>query len=299
MSDEGWIPLYARMSDKGAAEFTRLTPGVPPWMRESLWEWLRKRISIQMRSSRGSGEVYYDPQAQVIREIERLCRIDVKWVGNGSDYSDRLEGSYLLRTCLYGSEDAFLTAVDLQLSRGNEISADELEVILADSASEWRVGEMNGRRALVERIDQTVQQAAETLTKQGTRAGQLLADAWMHAFSMHRDPSAAYRCSVRATEAAAGPVLTPADPRPSLGKMIPALRDGIDKWAFAFIVDSTVEPKAVLLQMMQLLWTNEYSRHVDASPDMPLHVSQKEAESAVILALTLASWFTSGAISRR
>jgi hypothetical protein len=97
-------------------------------------------------------------------------------------------------------------------------------------------------------------------------------------------------------EASAGPVLTPDDPRPSLGKMIAALRDGKDKWDFTFTVDSTVNPKDVLLQMMQLLWTNEYSRHVDADPTAPLHVSQPEAESAVVLALTLVNWFVSGAI---
>jgi hypothetical protein len=113
---------------------------------------------------------------------------------------------------------------------------------------------------------------------------------------MERNPSASYRCSVRAVEAAAGPVLTPSDPRPSLGKMNAALRDGMSKWHFTFKMESSVAPKNVLLQMMQLLWTNEYSRHVDADSAIPLHVSQKEAESAVILALTLVSWFTSGAI---
>ena len=70
----------------------------------------------------------------------------------------------------------------------------------------------------------------------------------------------------------------------------------MDKWTFTFTVDSAVEPKKVLLEMMQLLWTNEYSRHVDVDPTMPLHVSQEEAESAVVLALTLANWFSSGAI---
>jgi len=38
---EDWKPLYARTSESGATEFTRLYPGVPQWMRESLWGWLR------------------------------------------------------------------------------------------------------------------------------------------------------------------------------------------------------------------------------------------------------------------
>jgi hypothetical protein len=204
----------------------------------------------------------------------------------------------MLRNVLYENDIAFLTAVDLHLSR---VSDPEdlavLEQILSEAASEWRVGQLDSKPALVKRIDETVQLAAEETARQGTRPGRLLADAWRHAFSMQRDPSASYRSSVRAVEAAAGPVLTPADPRPSLGKMITALRDGMGKWNFAFTVDSTVSPKDVLLQMMQLLWTNEYSRHVDADPATPLHVNQAEAESAVVLALTLVNWFTAGAVT--
>jgi hypothetical protein len=294
-SGDARVPFYARASDDGAQEFVRLHSGVPAWMRESLWEWLRKEIGNRKNSSDG---FYWDPNVTKIREIERICRIDTRWEGRGSDYSRRLEGQEMLRGALYANASAFLTAVDLEVSRANESSREILELVLSDSASEWRVGDLDGRPALVKRIDETVQQAAEDLARQGTRAGKLLADAWRHAFSMHRDPSASYRCSVRAIEAAAGPVLTPADPRPSLGKMNVALRDGMGKWSFAFTVDSGVDPKNVLLEMMQLIWTNEYSRHVDADPDVPLHVSQGEAESAVVLALTLVNWFVSGAIRR-
>jgi hypothetical protein len=290
----GWTPLYGRASEAGAAEFVRLYPGVPRWMRESLWEWLAAHISsFQYRS----GEGYWDPSPAQIREIERICRIDIGWPG-GSNYSDRLVGASSLRVALYENDIAFLTAVDLHLSRVTDHGDSQvLEQTLSEAASEWRVGELNFKPALVKRIDDTVQHAAEELARKGTRPGSLLADGWRHAFSMQRDPSASYRCSVRAVEAAAGPILTPADPRPSLGKMIPALRDGMGKWTFAFTVDSAVEPKNVLMQMMQLLWTNEYSRHVDTDPMTPLHVSQAEAESAVVLALTLVNWFTSGALT--
>lgn len=105
------------------------------------------------------------------------------------------------------------------------------------------VGQVGSVPGLVKRIDDTVQAAAEEIARQGTRSGKLLADAWRQAFSMQRDPSASYRCSVRAVEAAAAPVLTPKDPRPSLGKMITTLRDSMQKWKFAFSVDSAVEPR--------------------------------------------------------
>lgn len=290
-----WTPLYSRVSEAGATEFARLYPGVPGWMRESLWEWLGAHISTYRRGPSGPG--YWDPDSSQIREIERFCRIDIGWAG-GATYSGHLEGANLLRAALYKNEMAFLTAIDLHLSRVTDPEDSKvLERVLSEAASEWRVGEVSSKPGLVKRIDETVQHAAEETAKQGTRPGQLLADAWRLSYSRQRDPSASYRSSVRAVEAAAGPILTPVDPRPSLGKMITALRDGMDKWTFAFTVDSTVEPKNVLMQMMQLLWTNECSRHVDADPNAPLHVSQAEAESAVVLALTLVNWFTSGAIT--
>lgn len=293
-SSEDWVPLYARISESGISEFTRLNPGVPVWMRESLWEWLRERIGhYRMASPRSS---YFVPYSSLMRELERICRIDTGWPG-GEEYGTLMEGLRALRQTLYENEIAFLTAVDFRLSRVNDTGViDQLATILSEAGSEWRVGAIGPQYGLVKRIDDTVQRAAEEVASKGTRAGRLLAGAWRHAFSMQRDPSASYRCSVRAVEAAAGPVLTPRDPRPSLGKMIPALRDGMQKWNFAFTVDSAVDPKNVLLQMMQLLWTNEYSRHVDSDPATPLHVSQEEAESAVVLALTLVNWFTSGAV---
>jgi hypothetical protein len=291
---EDWAPLYARTGEIGAKEFARLNSGVPPWLRESLWQWLQERICRYHSTGGGTLAV---PYPAAIREIERLCRIDTQWSG-GTSLGDLVDGLHMLRQALYSNEMAFLTAVDLLIPKvADTPTLDALQLILNDAGSEWRVGEVGSHYGLVKRIDETVQRAAEEIVRQGTRPGNLLADAWRHAYSMHPDPSASYRCSVRAVEAAAGPVLTPKDPRPTLGKMIATLRDGMQKWKFAFTVDSAVDPKGVLLQMMQLLWINEYSRHVDADPSTPLHVSQREAESAVVLALTLVNWFTSGAVA--
>ncbi|MDX3576455.1 hypothetical protein [Streptomyces sp. FL07-04A] len=189
--------------------------------------------------------------------------------------------------------------MDLALSE-LEVGSSEcraLEATLEEAASAWRVGLVAGKPGLVERIDATVQLAAETTGALDVRAGRLLADAWKHAFSMHRDPSAAYRYAVRAVEAAAAPVISPKDTLPTLGKMISAFRSKPDKWNFAFKVDSATDPKMVVLGMMQILWTNEYTRHVDPDVQAPLHVSQEEAESAVVLALSLVNWFASGAIT--
>jgi hypothetical protein len=293
-----WVPFYARETEAGATAFDSLFPGVPAWMRESLWGWLNQRLSRPMRSS-ARGSFYWDPDPESIREVERICRVDSGWDGSAQSFSSRVDGLQSLRAMLYKDEKAFLTAVDFHLSRTTDAQdIQELERILEDSSSKWRVGQVDSRPALVERVDRTVQQVAEQTAGSAGRSGRLLAEAWRHAFSMQRNPSSAYRCAVRAVEASAAPIFTPTDPQPSLGKMSAALRDSMAKWRFAFTVDSKVDPKEVLLGMMQLPWTNDYARHIDADPDVPLNVSQQEAESAVILALTLINWFTSGAVAR-
>lgn len=298
-STEAWMPFYARASEKGISEFECLFPGVPNWMRESLWVWLRKRLVRWVYSQRSTDGGYADPEIAKIREVERICRIDSKWDGLGRTYTERLRGLEFLRAALYADDTAFLTAVDFHLSSTTDAAmVKELEATLEESSSKWRVGKIGSRNGLVERVDETVQRAADDLIRRNERPGRLLAEGWKHAFSMQRNPSSAYRCAVRAVESAAASILIPADPQPSLGKMITAFRDGMDKWQFTFTVDSKINPKSVLMQMMQLLWTNDYARHIDADPMAPLNVSQAEAESAVVLALTLTNWFVSGAVTR-
>ncbi|MFI9393327.1 hypothetical protein ACIG53_20845 [Streptomyces bauhiniae] len=301
MTDKEWRPFYARLSEDGATSFIRLNEGVPEWLRESLWEWLSARMKVYVRESSGfRGTVgHHTPVTDKLRRAERVGRISTGWTGSGSYHDDRVRGLTALRKALYENADAFLTVVDLELSELEPTGTpcERLEYLLEESASAWRVGTVAGRPGLVARIDKTVQLAAESTEALDARAGKLLADAWRHAFSMQRDPSSAYRYAVRAVEAAAGPVLSPNDSLPTLGKMISALRSKPEKWDFSFTVDSAVEPKVVLLSMLQMLWTNEYTRHVDPDVNAPLHVSQREAESAVVLALTLVNWFASGAIS--
>lgn len=163
-----------------------------------------------------------------------------------------------------------------------------LGVLLEQGRSAWRVGP-GGQ--LVERIVPAVEQAAEQQFGRG-RAGQLLLEAWLAAYGTSRNPSHAYRLAVRAVEAASIPTVLPKDPSATLGKVIAALRGAPAKWRLTFAVDAKVVPFEVLVSMLQMLWTNQYDRHV--TENSPLQVGQAEAEAAVVLALTLVQWFADG-----
>jgi hypothetical protein len=210
------------------------------------------------------------------------------------------KGELLLKK-FYRGPEIFLTAVDLALSHidAGAPAAVELDNLLREGSSAWAVSVLGPKNGLSPRLDPTVAEAAREVVTSGSRAGRLLAEAWNSIFSLHPNPTAGYRAAVRAVEAAAHVHVTPSDPRPSLGKMIAAIRAKPDKWRVALSRDTAVQPTEVLIGMLQLLWTNEYSRHVEPNESAPLHITQEEAESAVVLSLTLVNWFSSGAVTLR
>jgi hypothetical protein len=112
------------------------------------------------------------------------------------------------------------------------------------------------------------------------------------------NPSSAYRNGVRAVEAAAIPVVLPADTTATLGKMIKAMRDAPSKWEAALGGDRK-DGVAAVVEMMDLLWKGQHDRHGFVEDDRPLEVSQEEAEFAVALAVTLVQLLTNGGVRRR
>jgi hypothetical protein len=172
--------------------------------------------------------------------------------------------------------------------------AQELDGYLSEAASAWRVVKRD--RFCLERVTSIESMAAADIaTSSGDRGSQLLASAWNAVFGRDTNPSLAYRDAVRAVEAAARPIITPADPAATLGKMIAALRDSPDKWTFV------MDPKGghaieMVRTAMSLLWTAQLDRHGTDDETVPLSVSPAEAEAAVHLAVTLVNWLRSDAL---
>ena len=108
-----------------------------------------------------------------------------------------------------------------------------LEQILDAGRSAWRVAPDG--KSLIERTLEAEHTAVE-LAAQGD--DQIAADinaAWNAAWR-RQDPSAveAYAAAVKAIEGVLAPIVSPDDPKPSLGKMISALRDKPEKWDTRF-----------------------------------------------------------------
>lgn len=91
--------------------------------------------------------------------------------------------------------------------------------------------------------------------------------------------------------------MTPNDDTATLGKAIGQMRAHGD-WKLPFIKEHNQNPsQAVVLGMLQALWSGHSDRHPGSASYIPS--TQDAAEAAVSLAVSLVNMFDSGAVSRR
>lgn len=283
VTDVPWRPLF---EDEGRAveAYEALTEGVPPWLQASLLGWLRQCCG-ERRS--------YDSRVELLQLIERGLRWQLDWgtVNRGEWFGALLD---------VAADDAgILKLADFALAQrlADGPQARDLNRVLSDAGSAWTVGERSGRTGLVRRVPQGVQAAAEVVAGHGN-AGRLLYQAWGTVYGLHPNPSEAYRLAVKAVEAAAIPVVSASNSKATLGTVIKQMEDQ-GGWSLPFDREHPKSPTAeVLLGMMRTLWHGQHDRHASGDPTAPLSVSQVEAESAVVLAVTLVQWFVSGAVRR-
>lgn len=282
MTEESWVPL-SRRGQPHAAE--ALHEGVPPWLVQSMWDWVRRRITVT--DARGFKQ---GPSQASLQRLERRLRIQLVWQHGISGAFSRLE------VMARSDEKLLLDLVDALLSDMHPVAlrqsgqAASLERELLEGGSAWRVGVYGERLELQSRVDETVTAAARNAMEAAGGAGEHLAKAWAEAYGISPDPTAAYAEAVKAVEAAAQPVVTPEDSKATLGKMITALGAKPDKW-------SVVLPggAGLVRQMADGLWKGQTDRH--GGPD-PTPVTQEGAEASVHLAVLLVQWFNAGAIGR-
>lgn len=276
---------WRRLSEReGLAEpDDSLYEGVPPWLRKSLEHWVDSQIMVEEWGQDA-------PRAHLLREIERRCRIELKW----------RDGEFSAHRSLIGLMESdprkFLDVVDALLTHhADDDAAYDLKQILSEGGSLWKVDFREDRWVLERRVEATVAGAAQSAMRRG-RAGELLSRAWGEMYGREPNPSAAYRDAVRAVEAAAQPIVLPKDPKATLGKIIPAMRDAPAKWRVVLQPDG-IDPVDAVIAMLELLWRAQHDRHGDPDTARPLVVSDREAEAAVHLAATLVHLFSSGALT--
>jgi hypothetical protein len=268
-----------------------LVDGTPEWMLNSL----RERFDAEFRKSvRGyqHGPEYYE------KRIERMQRMELETrMGRFADLLERESAHAVFKSM---SEQERLSAFDWIIgdnSRSSEDGNDDLERILRNGGSKWKVGTRNEMPGLENRVPQGVQDAADRAMARPGDAGRLLSDAWHATYGMNPKADLGYSKSIEAVEAVVLPRVTPKDGTATLSKAIGQMRTDGD-WTMPFIKEHPENPtQDVVLGMMQALWSGHSDRH-PGSPNS-VESTQEATEAAVSLAVTLVNLFANGGIARR
>jgi len=287
MTEEVWRPLGFEGDD--AATYDALHDGVPNWMAESFWVWMREQFVRP--PVRNAGRVIQASRFRpsLLLDVERVCRVRVGFTGTSTD------GMTPLRVTLQ-KVGAELRVADYLLSRGDSTHPDTLDNVLHESGSLWKVGERAGKPGLVRRVPEGVQTSADAVMASAGAAGVKLAQAWERAFGVSPDPTGAYALAVRAVEDAAIPVVVPKQAGATLGHVIGQLRADGD-WSLPLTrEDADATTASIVLAQCRALWKGHHDRHGGVADGQP--VGQEEAEAAVTLAVSLVQWFASGMIAR-
>lgn len=285
MTATNWRPMGQTVEEADA-----LHEGIPRWMERSLWEWIGHRVYGTTASGRSI------PVPETVDKFERARKS-----GNPITEKFAQNGVGALKANWNAKRDVlpFVDFLIRDLSRkGHRVLLDELERILVECGSTWKVGTRDGYPGLERRVPLGVQEAADYIMATAGRAGERLSEAWHSTFGVNPNPTLAYTQAVRAVEDATVPVVVPNQKDGTLGHVIGQLRNDGD-WALPLTREDPDAPTSeTVVRMAKALWKGHHDRH-GGDPSAPKSVSQAEAEAAVLLAVSLVQWFNSGAAARR
>lgn len=176
-----------------------------------------------------------------------------------------------------------------------------LAKMLAEANSVWEVVSWGGERedefTLERRISETAAAAAREAFKV-PRAGDHLRKAWHATYGLSPDPSEAYLEAVQAVEAAAKPVVSPNNPKTTLGTVIDDLGKAPGKWEVVLGGLPALDQVQAVRGMGRLLWKGHTNRHGSDDPAYSIPPTQEQAEAGVHMAVLLVQWFASGSLRR-
>ena len=293
-----WKPLSVR-EGRRKDDYDGPFDGVPEWLFAELWGWIDAQYPVSQAGF---------PRPAAIgeyRAIASMLRLSLD-----SPADPILDSAMDLQRALYrvaqASPETLLDVADYWLRTADRERPGpahhphvySLNAILASSGSIYRVMTDSTPPYLDRRVAPEIQQVVGQLSARG-RAGEHVGLAWKALYGRKPDPSAGYREAIKAVEAAAIPIISPANDRATLGTVIADIRNAPDKWEVT-LHSTTPEGQLPVIQgMLELLWNGQSDRHGTPDPNAPLSVTQEQAEAALHLALTLVQFFTAGAVRRK
>ena len=288
----------------GRGKTVVLVDGVPDYMKKSLIDWM---MQAELLLCCGGTSIYgekwldEDTRYELIKEFDRRTRqeshlCDVapnKYFEEsmnadliGLQYTDfllmKLDEDMRDEQCIFPSSEEFHSHIQ------------NLDTILEESGSKWRVGERNSICGLEERVDPAMQQMVDNAMDSSSGYGQQLSEAWHYMFGREPNYSAAYAAAIKAVESIALPMVEPNNKDSTLSKASRVMRD--QHWEFQIEArEENNVPGGVIQLLMSGLMNSQPDRH--GGPDSGV-VSKEKAQAAVYSAVFLIQCFKAGLVRR-
>ena len=219
-----------------------------------------------------------------IRKCARIRALSADLIG--LQYTDyllmKLDEDMRDEQCIFPSSEEFHSHIQ------------NLDTILEESGSKWKVGERNSICGLEERVDPAMQQMVDNAMDSSSGYGQQLSEAWHYMFGREPNYSAAYAAAIKAVESIALPMVEPNNKDSTLSKASRVMRD--QHWEFQIEAwEENNVPGGVIQLLMSGLMNSQPDRH--GGPDSGV-VSKEKAQVAVYSAVFLIQCFKAGLVRR-
>ena len=279
MTVKPWMPLSVRRNQQ--SEFS-LVDNVPQFMRHGIKGWIQQAINGDNR---------------LVAQMALDLRID--------ELSDNLDNPYAadaVIACIQRSgpwdmydESLALDVIDWLLDHGCG-HAQSLEHILKSAGHVLRVSPDGSR--LVERIEPTLWDEYEQVTRLDDQASQYMQEAWALAFGRNPNVGDAWSKAIKAIETLLKPIVSPKNNKATIGSMTSELRQAPDKWECKlpdreYKANGETNVKPGIEVFIDALATIGYQPDRHGS-DQPQDVDEATARSVLFLATTVVGWLRDG-----
>ena len=191
------------------------------------------------------------------------------------------------------NDDTMLDLLDAALQTGSTPYSD-LESALAVGNSVWTVRQDG--RGLEHRVDPATLDAYKAASSPTDAASAQLQEAWSKAYGRNPDASDAWDHAIKAVETVLVPIVTPNNPKATLGNVLGDLKASSSKLTFGLQTSSpTVSSVETIVAMLRLIWPNP-DRHGGA-PGTGRTPSLAEAQAVLQIAITIVNWVRVGIVS--
>lgn len=277
MNNDNWEPLSVRRNQH--QPFTPVD-GVPDFLWQYAMRWIENAV---------------DDDASIVCGLSIDLRLE-----RAGNYLDFQGANYAVRSCLEETghnQTAALDVIDWLLNHSYG-HADALEYILKSAGHVLRVSPDGSR--LVERIEPTLWDEHEQVTRLDDQASQYMQEAWALAFGRNPNVGDAWSKAIKAIETLLKPIVSPKNKKATIGSMTSELRQAPGKWECKlpdrfYNVNGEINSKRGIEVFVDALATIGYQPDRHGS-DQPQDVDEATARSVLFLATTVVGWLRDGTL---